>query len=244
MRNLSVTIICLLTIIGFSLPAAFADMNPEISIGDAESVDEAVAHIIAVLERQGFEIVLTVNHSAAAASVELDLAPTQVIFARQPRFLERRMLKRSDTIGIDLPVKFLVFETEGDVEIQVTFNSVGYLIDRHDIKINDFLLRLLQSEVEQFGTASNGLITIQSLLSVEETVESLQEAILSNPAFRIPLVLDYDADRGRDRFHRDHRRPVVNRVRQSQCRHPPYAVRSAHRYRLAAKDPGVGGPGR
>ncbi len=134
MRNLIVAIFCFLTIIVFSLPAASADMNPEISIGDAENVDETVAHIIAVLERQGFEIVLTVNHSATAASVMLNLPPTQVIFARQPRFLERRLLKRSATVGIDLPLKFLVFETEGDAEIRVTFNSVGYLVDRHVIQ--------------------------------------------------------------------------------------------------------------
>ena len=213
MRNLLITIICFVTINGFSLPAAFADqdpeISPEISIGDAENVDDAVAHITAALERQGFEIVLTVNHSAAAAGVGRGLAPTQVIFARPPRLFERRLLKRSDTIGIDLPLKFLVFHREGETEIQVTFNSVGYLVDRHDIKINDLLLWLLQYKVEQFGDAPDGLITIQSLLSVEETVQSLQEAILSNPAFRIPLVLDYDADRGHDRYHRDHRLPVL-----------------------------------
>ena len=150
MRNLLIAIICFVTINGFALQPALADSNTSISIVGAATVDEAVAQIIEILEGQGFDIVLVVDHTVAAASVGLDLRPTQVIFARQPRIFERLTRKRSDTIALDLPLKFLVFE-DADRDIQVISNPVGYLMDRHDIKIKDPVLRLLQLRVNQFG---------------------------------------------------------------------------------------------
>ena len=207
MRNLLIAIICFLSINGFALQTARADSNPAISIGDADSVPDAVARVTATLEEQGFEIVLIVDHSAAAQSVDMELSPTQVIFAQQSRFLERLLLKRSDTIGIDLPVKILVFENEG--AIQVTFNPIGYLVDRHDIKVKDLLLRFLESKLKQFGDRPDGLVTVESRQTVEDTVASLQAAISLNTAFRIPLVLDFDEDRGHSHFHRDRRLPVL-----------------------------------
>ena len=118
MRNLLFALICLITINGFALQSALANSNTDLSIDDFETVDEAVAQISAILENQRFEIVLVVNHTAAAASVGLTLRPTQVIFARQPRIIERLTRKRSDTIALDLPLKFLVYE-DADEKILV-----------------------------------------------------------------------------------------------------------------------------
>jgi uncharacterized protein (DUF302 family) len=207
MRNLFFALICLVTINGFALPSVLADSNTSISVQDADSVDDAVAHIIEILESQGFDIVLVVNHAAAAASVGLELRPTQVIFARQSRTFERLTLKRSGTIGIDLPLKFLIFEDAAG-EIQVTSNPVGYLVDRHGAAVKDPLLRLLQSSVNQFGIPPDGLVTIFSKQSFEDTVESLKSAVPS-PPFRIPLELDFNADGSRNRKLQGIRRPFL-----------------------------------
>ena len=205
MRTLLIVLISLITINGFALPPALADSNTGLSIEDAESVEDAVERISALLEKQGFEIVLVVNHAAAAASVDLELRPTQVIFARQPRIFERLTRKLDDNISIDLPVKFLVFEDE-DGEIQFTSNSVGYLVDRFDIKIKDPVLRFLQLSVNQFGDPASGLVAIKSSRTLADTVDSLIVEIESRAkaGFRIPLVLDFTEDnRGRHRRHRD-----------------------------------------
>jgi uncharacterized protein (DUF302 family) len=205
MRNLLIAIICFVTMNGFALQPALADSNPSISIVGAATVDEAVAQIIEILEGQGFDIVLVVDHTVAAASVGLDLRPTQVIFARQPRIFERLTRKRSDTIALDLPLKFLVYE-DADGDIQVISNPVGYLMDRHDIKIKTPVLRLLQLSVNQFGQPASGLETIISTRTLAETVDSLIAEIESRAGagFRIPLVLDFtEDDRGHHRRHRD-----------------------------------------
>ena len=150
---------------------------------------------------------MVVNHAAAAASVDPELRPTQVIFARQPRIFERLTLKRNDTIGIDLPVKILVYEDE-DGEIQVTSNPFGYLVDRHDIKTKDPVLRLLQLSVNQFGMPASGLVTIPSNQTFEETVESLKTAIPS-PPFRFPLEVDFNDRSDYYRKHRSSRLPFL-----------------------------------
>ena len=201
MRKVLVRIICFLFVSGAAPYTSAHDLTTQnysiAHIKDAVDVSEAVARITSTLEQQGFEIALVVDHAAAAGSVELELAPTQIIFARPPRFLEKHLLRRSPTVGLDLPFKFLVFEDDG--EIQIRFNSIGYLIERHDLALRDFLLNLIDAAVEQFGGKESGLITIASLHSTEETLEALKAEISMNPAFRIPLILDFNADRGKKR---------------------------------------------
>jgi uncharacterized protein (DUF302 family) len=212
MRNLLIVLISLITINGFAIEPTRAESHPNLSIADADSVDEAVERFTAILEKQGFDIVLIVNHTDAAKSVGLELRPTQVIYARQPRILERLTLKRSDTVGIDLPLKFLVYEDENG-EIQDTSNPVGYLVDRHDIKPKDFLLRWLQRRVNQFGKPASGLVTIKSSQSLADTVDSLIAEIESRAGagFRIPLVLDFTED-DRDRNKHRHRGKLPQQV--------------------------------
>jgi uncharacterized protein (DUF302 family) len=204
MRNLLIAIIFFVTITGFASQPVFAELNTSTSIAGAATVDEAVAQIINILEDRGFDIELVVNHAAAAASVGLELRPTQVIFARQPPIFERLTRRRDDNIAIDLPLKFLVYE-DAEGEIQVTSNPVGNLVDRFDIKIKDPILRLLQLSVNQFGKPASGLVSIQSNQTLSDTVDSLIAEIESRAGagFRIPLVLDFaEDDRGRKHRHR------------------------------------------
>ncbi len=161
---------------------------------DAIDVPTAVAELTATLQQQGFTVPLTIDHSGAAASVSLELDPNQVIYARPSRRLEKHLLHKSHTIGIDLPLKFQVYEEDGEIKLAV--NSIGYLIDRHQMHIHDFVLRVTNRLIQQFGTVGeSGLISIQSHRSVEETVQALKDAIGVNPDARIPLVLDYGETR-------------------------------------------------
>ncbi|MEE9338737.1 MAG: DUF302 domain-containing protein [Methylococcaceae bacterium] len=173
-----------------------------IILEDKSDVASAVAELTAGLEQQGFTIPLIVNHSAAAESVDLDLAPNQVIFARPPKLLEKRLLRKSNTIGLDLPIKFLVFEDD-DGNIKLSINTLGYLIDRHKIHIKDLVLKLTTKLITQFSAMDNeesGLITVQSSLSTKDTAQTLQNAISANPSVRIPLILEY-GDKNANRKH-------------------------------------------
>jgi uncharacterized protein (DUF302 family) len=118
-------------------------------LSDATDVSNAVAEISSTPKEQGFEIPLVLDHLAAAASVGLVQTPNQVIFARPPHYLEKQLLRKGTTIGIDLPLKFQVFEQDGSILLSV--NTLGYLIDRHEMRIHDFALKLADKLIGQFG---------------------------------------------------------------------------------------------
>jgi len=213
MRNL-VSICCVSVMLSsfFTLSAQAGDeqryRSANFLIG--ETVAETVTQLQDFLQQQGFEISLTVDHASSAAAVGLELAPTQVIFARLPRRIERRLLQRSPTIGIDLPLKFLVYENDGEVLINV--NAMGYLIDRHDIQQADQLLRSIDRSIKRVADAPEGLITVQSQQDFYNTVETIRNIFLGIPAFNIPIIIDYSLNekrKGRDDDNRKQRGPVL-----------------------------------
>jgi uncharacterized protein (DUF302 family) len=159
------------------------------SISDFATVSEAVDAIKATLENQGMEIVGVIDHAANAKTVNLELLPTQLILFRDRR-LEKRLLRRSPTVGIDLPQKILVWEGPANGKIKLLYNAAGYLSDRHSIKSRDRLLSHLNKRLNQFGQLENGLITVDSEHSVEETVEKLKMTLLNN-GFLIPFTFDF-----------------------------------------------------
>ena len=184
-----VVLFLLLFLLNSVVVLATPGLNHIVLAGQSD-VTQAVDELKNELLEQGFTIPLIVNHSAAAASVDLQLVPNQVIYARPRRQLEKKLLRKSPTIGIDLPVKFHVYEDNGDIVLAV--NSIGYLIDRHSMTIKDSVLRVTNHLINQFGTqAQTGLLNVISQRNVDETVQALQQAISANPDARIPLVLDY-----------------------------------------------------
>ncbi|MCK5831586.1 MAG: DUF302 domain-containing protein [Methylococcales bacterium] len=203
--------IMIASLLSFSVIAGINNTSNQgmdtITLEDKNDVSSAVAEIKSELEQQGFIVPLVVNHSAAASRVDLELAPIQVIFARPPRLLEKRLLRKSKTIGLDLPLKFLIFkDAEGNVKLSV--NTLGYLLDRHKIRTRDFVLRLTNKLISQFGTSDKerqGLISVESSQSIDDTVQTLQDAISANPAVSIPLVLDYGNSTTKE-DHKRHRR--------------------------------------
>jgi len=174
----------LITVMLLTLETTRADQGNRFQIGDATTVDEAVELIGLELERQGVEIISTINHAAAAASVDLELRPTTVIFVKH-KFFDLSLLLRSQISGLDLPLKFLVFEDE-EGKIQLEFNDEGFLLDRHRIPQHDQLLRQLDSFLNQFERLDNGVLRVASNQSVDDTVASLF-VILEERGFRIPI---------------------------------------------------------
>ena len=173
-----------------SAQGRWQDEDLATSIQEAESVQDAVELVQNALERKGYEVVLTVDHAAAAARVNLELRPTQLILARPPAYVERYLLRRSQTAGIDLPVKILIFEDEQGF-IESRSNSSRYLADRHGIVPRDFALRNLDRITNSLFDFDNGLVSETSELSVADTAEKLQQTIGMAGVFSIPLVLDY-----------------------------------------------------
>lgn len=160
-------------------------------IDQALSVDEAVEQIKNTLQNQGIEIVATINHAQNAANVGLSLRPTQVLMFRKP-FFDKGIIHRSQTIGIDIPFKILVYEDETGT-INIKYNDVGYLIDRHELRVHDCKIHLLDAVMDQFGLNDNGIVTVPSNQSVADTIAKLR-SVLKAAGFFIPIEINFGQD--------------------------------------------------
>lgn len=176
-------------------------------LDEVSSVDEGVEFVREKLEREGFDITMVIDHARGAAQAGVIFPPNVIIIARMPRNIERKLLRRSKTVGIEMPMKFHVYEDEQG-QVRLGTNSMGYIFDRHDVKTSDRAARMLDKFNEQFGKQEDrGLITIQSKRSFDDTVAALQEAILRVPGIRLPFVLDLGD--GRKEHHGRKSGPVV-----------------------------------
>lgn len=168
----------------FLMPSIASSESPV----HGSSVTEVVSQISKRLARQGFKQEALINHAAAAASVGLDLPPTQVLFFGSKSF-DASLIRRRQTAALDLPLRFLVYEdAEGD--IQIDRNDIGFLVDRHELRVSDVKLWFLDAVLDQFGDSDNGVRTVESRRSFELTAAALRVE-LENRGFRIPLEIDY-----------------------------------------------------
>jgi len=90
-----------------------------------ETVDRLAAAVI----RHGMTILARIDHAEAAANVGLELRPTTVLIFGNPQ-AGTLLMQSVQTIGIDLPLKSLVWEDENG-QTWLAFNDPNWLAQRH-----------------------------------------------------------------------------------------------------------------
>ena len=83
----------------------------------------------AMVSSKGMKVMARVNHAANAQSVGMELRPTELLIFGNPEAGTKLMLA-SQSLGIDLPQKLLVWESE-DGNVLIGFNDPAYLKSRH-----------------------------------------------------------------------------------------------------------------
>lgn len=108
----------------------------------------------AISSDENLEIFVMVDHQANAASVGMELRSTKVIIFGDPN-LESPLMQNSQTIGLDLPQKILVWE---DLEgiVKISYNNPLYLQQRHGISGNETQLQQIATILENLSTAAAG----------------------------------------------------------------------------------------
>lgn len=99
-----------------------------------------VRQLRAAIEEQGLMVIADVDHAANAEKAGLELEPTQVLIAGNPK-AGTPLMQAAPTVGIDLPQKFLVYERGGTVT--VVHNGADYLAERHGITGQDKVLAMV-----------------------------------------------------------------------------------------------------
>lgn len=165
----------------------------------------------ALQANENITVVARVDHAVNAATVDLALRPTKVIFFGNPR-LGTPLMQSQQTVGIDLPQKIAVIEgTEGSA--QLLWNSPSYLQNRHGLTavdeqlgaINNALrgLATTAAENENFSAApaavafGEGLVQRTSNKPFADTINALRQAIESNEKLTLVFELDHQANAAR-----------------------------------------------
>lgn len=121
--------------------------------------DATVAEVIDRYEQafaaKDLMLVGTVDHAAAAASINVMLRPTSTTFVGNP-MVGTQLLQAVQTFGIDLPVRYVAWEDAEGV-VHVAHPDIRVLAERHGATGVDEVLSMVEMATATFtGTAAAG----------------------------------------------------------------------------------------
>ncbi|KAB2848756.1 MAG: DUF302 domain-containing protein [Hyphomicrobiaceae bacterium] len=116
----------------FALLLAASPLRAEglsITVSNADAVT-TVTRLKAAIEKRNMTIVATIDHSAAAKGVGLELRPTVVLVFGNPRG-GTPVMQCNQALGIELPMRILVWQA-ADSKVNVGFASPREMLARHN----------------------------------------------------------------------------------------------------------------
>lgn len=93
------------------------------------SVAQTNDNLAAAVEGAGARVFARVDHAAGAASVDMELRPTQTLLFGNPK-LGMPAMQASQTIGLDLPLRVLAYQAE-DGSVVVTYQDPAAMAKAH-----------------------------------------------------------------------------------------------------------------
>jgi len=117
---------------------------------DEDSVDAAFDRIrTAIEDNENLGLIAQLDHSENAASVDMDLPPTRVLFFGNPA-AGTPLMRSSRRIGLDLPQRLLVWED--DDQVKITYNDPEFLAQRHGVEGQEELLENVAGALDALAT--------------------------------------------------------------------------------------------
>ena len=101
------------------------------SVASSFSPKETLDRLEAQIKAKGLTVFARVDHAAGAAAVGMALRPTEVVLFGNARGGTPLMLDRQ-TAGIDLPLKFLVWQDEAG-KTWLSYNEPAWIARRHGL---------------------------------------------------------------------------------------------------------------
>lgn len=139
-------LIAMLTVVAGLSAAVAADGL--IVVESARGVSETTDRLQSLIEQRGLTVFSRIDHAAGAASIGSTLPPTELLIFGNPRG-GTPFMQCAQTVGIDLPLKVLVWEDESS-RVWVGYNDPAFIAARHEV--TDCPV------VENLRTAVHGLV--------------------------------------------------------------------------------------
>ena len=92
---------------------------------------ETMNRLVAEINATGMTVFARIDHAAGATEVGLTLRPTELIIFGKARG-GTPLMQAAQTIGIDLPLKALVWEDAAG-KTWISYNEPKWIVQRHDV---------------------------------------------------------------------------------------------------------------
>lgn len=137
---------------------------------------------------------IKIDHSRLASAAGQPFNPTQVIMFNNER-LAARMVHQNQILALELPLKILAYDSKSNNKSNIIWNDISYISNRYNTIFSDDIMSqyslsierairgISQESISSFATNTvdkNGIITLPSKLSFDETFNKALEVINSN----------------------------------------------------------------
>jgi uncharacterized protein (DUF302 family) len=123
-----------------------------ITLKSNHSVSATADKLTSTLKDKGMTVMNRISHSDGAASVDLELRPTELVIFGNPK-VGTPLMQCAQSVAIDLPQKALIWEDESG-QVWLGYNDPMYLKQRHDIEGCDAVLEKVAGALDNFATAA------------------------------------------------------------------------------------------
>ena len=141
----------MLIIFLYSVSPVWADTG-FINVQSNHSVKETANRLETVLKQKGMTVFVRIDHAAGAKNVGKILRPMELIIFGNPK-VGAPLMQCSQTVGVDLPQKALIWEDEGG-RVWFTYNTPGYLDKRHGLAKCGEVLKKIENALRNFAVAA------------------------------------------------------------------------------------------
>jgi uncharacterized protein (DUF302 family) len=142
-------ILCLGLVLLAGLPVVQA-AGGMISVRSSHSVADTVDRLDKALTGAGFKIFARVDHAAGARSVDMALPPTELLIFGKPA-AGTLLMQSQATVGIDLPLKYLVWE-DADGKVMIGWNDPVWVAQRHGITDKTPVIEKIGGALNKFAS--------------------------------------------------------------------------------------------
>lgn len=130
--------------------AAFADLERKKAEGDVPGVMD---RLVAAVEGAGATVMARIDHSAGAQSVDMELAPAQLLVFGNPK-LGTPAMQADIEAGLVLPLRVLVYEEDG--QTWIVYEEPDEMFDDYEIDEDADYVRTMDGALEKLTTAAAG----------------------------------------------------------------------------------------
>lgn len=102
-----------------------------ITVESLQGPGETVQQLLAGIAAKGLTVFAHIDHAAGAQEVGLLLRPTELIIFGKAKG-GTPLMQREQTIGIDLPLKALVWQ-DADGRTWLAYNDPTWIVERHGV---------------------------------------------------------------------------------------------------------------